>query len=148
MSTRTSASLRRGMTLVEIMVACTLLATGIFAGVSAIANAQLTASRRQNTDLAIAEIQNQFEVLQAMTSADLAAFFPASDKVYIPIVGLAPGDDPNEAGTVIMPQAGLIERVQVPNGPTGQTCIRIAASWIDHSGQAWIEQYFFFTDRY
>ena len=65
MSTSLPFRLRDGMTLIEIMIACTLMVIGLFAAIGAIANAHFTAQRRMYTDLAISEIQNQIELDQA-----------------------------------------------------------------------------------
>jgi prepilin-type N-terminal cleavage/methylation domain-containing protein len=141
-----SGPARQGMTLVEIMVASALLATGLFAGIGAIANAHLTSQRSMNTNAAIAEIQNQIEVFQALDDQALQARFAGSDRIYFAIPRLSPGID-TEISPLPLPEAGVIERVQVVPGSLRRTCLRISANWNDQNGQAMIEQFFFFTDR-
>lgn len=148
MSTRSLSAASKGMTLIEILISCTLLATGIFAAIGAIGNAHFSSQRRMNNDLAVAEIQNQIEIMQAMDDTALQACFAGSDKIYFPVGSLLAGADPQVAGSPKLPKPGLIERVQVVDGSLRRTCLRFCVSWQDQHGPAWVQQYFFFTNRY
>ena len=148
MSTCTPPRSRPGMTLIEILIACTLLATGIFAGIGAIGNAHFNSQRRMNIDFAVAEIQNQIELMQAMADTALQASFAGSDRIYFGVGSLLAGADPNTPTGAKMPSPGVIDRVEVVDGSLRRTCLRFAVSWVDQNGPAWVEQYFFFSNRY
>lgn len=140
------ATPRAGMTLIEIMIAVTVLATGLFAGIGAIGNAHFTSARRMNVDRAMSEIQNQIEILQAEDDQSLQARFAGGDVLFFPISGLGPTVNP-ALGPGRMSMPGMIERVQVVNGSLRRTSLRVAAFWEDQTGQASVEQFFHFTDR-
>jgi hypothetical protein len=135
-----------GMSLVEIMIACAMLATGLFAGIGAIGNAHFTSQRRANVDTAIAAIQNQIEVLQSQSDDTLQSNFVNSDVFYFPVAGMIPGVNPDAAGTQLT-DAGMVRRITRVTGALPRTTLRVSVHWQDQNGPASIEQFFHFTDR-
>lgn len=133
-----SPTSRIGATLVELMIALTVLVLGVTASIGAMGQANMMERRTTATNRAMAEIQTQIEILQALDQEALNARFATSSVLYFPVAGLR-----TQAGQI---ETGQIERLTI-TGSSPCQCLRFRVRWNDDGGDMTIENYFFYKDR-
>lgn len=133
------------MSMVEVMVACTVLVIGISAGMGAIGNSSISSLHRQNVDRALAAIQSEIEDFQAKDDQALQSLFASGDAIFFPVQGLDPGVDPDTG--LQMSQPIKVQRIATSNGAVRLTSLRFLAAWREPTGPASVEQFFHFTER-
>ena len=89
--------LRAAFSLIEVLVAVSMITIGLFAGITAMGQSQTHSTRRQNVDIAIAAIQDKIEDFQAYSYAELfvnqvngttACRFGTGDTLYFEVARL------------------------------------------------------------
>ncbi len=117
--------MRQGLSLVEVMCCLTLLVTGLTSVFESMAMAQRTSQKAKYRNLALAAIQAQIEVFQAM---DQTAFntVVANGTIAFPVEGL-----PGTGGSA---PAGEIVPMTVTGRTSQRTCLRFSVRWKEISG--------------
>ena len=136
---------RSGLSLVEVMIVLGLLSVGLGSAFNAMGSANTTRQRTEARNQALAAIQSQVEIFQAMDLQAIDSQFGSSDSIPFPVTGLTPIIDPTTNAQ--MSQAGLVTRVSRVAGASTRTALRFWVGWRDSAGDDHIELYFHHAPR-
>lgn len=137
--------IRTGMSLVEVMVVILLLGMGLGAAFSSMGSANATRTRTDDRNKALASVQSQIEIFQALDQNALDRQFASADSIPFAVAGLIPGVDP--AIGLPRPAAGTVTRISRVSGASVRTCLHFSVVWQDAAGTDRIEMFFHHAPR-
>jgi len=133
------------MSLIEVMAVTVLLGMGLTTVFSAMGASNSTRIRTDKRNRALAAIQSQVEIFQALDMNALDQQFASSDSIPFAVAGLEP--ERNPAGGPGLREAGAVTRVSRISGASVRTCLRFRVAWEDASGPDHIELHFHHVPR-
>lgn len=136
---------RTGMSLVEVMVVILILGMGLGAAFSSMGSANGTRMRTDQRNKAVAAVQSQIEIFQALDQNALDQQFTSADSIPFAVAGLSPEVDP--ATGLPRSAAGTVTRVSRVSGASVRTCLRFSVAWQDAAGGDHVELFFHHAPR-
>ena len=127
------------MSLMEVMVVVLILGLGLGSAFSAMGSANATRQRTEARNLAMAAIQSQVEIFQALDQQALDGQFATSDSLTFDVLGLRP--------VGASAQAGSINRISRIAGTSVRTALRFRVDYQSASGDDRVTVYYFHAPR-
>lgn len=128
------------MSLMEVMVVVLILGLGLGSAFSAMGSANATRQRTEARNLAMAAIQSQVEIFQALDQQALDGQFAASDTLGFDILGLRPVAASGN-------QVGTIKRISRISGTSVRSALRFRVDYQNASGDDRVTVYYFHAPR-
>ncbi len=136
---------RTAMSLIEVMIVVMVLGIGLASSFSAMSSANATRQRTAARNSAMAEIQSQIEIFQALDQQALDRQFAFSDRLNFPVAGVNPGRDP--ATNLLLTQPGSISRISRVAGTSVRTTLRFRVDYQINTGEDRVTVYYTHAPR-
>jgi prepilin-type N-terminal cleavage/methylation domain-containing protein len=136
---------RCGMSLIEVMIVVLLLGIGLGSAFSAMSSANATRQRTDSRNLAMAAIQSQIEIFQALDQQALDNQFANSDTLTFDVNGLRAGRDWSTNAQLAQP--GTVTRISRVASTSVRTALRFRVDYQDTNGPDRITIYYHHAPR-
>lgn len=133
------------MSLIEVMIVVLLLGIGLGSAFSAMGSANATRQRTEARNQAMAAIQSQIEIFQALDQQALDRQFAFSDVLSFPVLGLRPGRD--DVTNLPLAQPGTITRISRIAGTSVRTALRFRVDYQSAAGDDRVTMYYHHAPR-